>query len=85
MGDKRGVVCLGVLTLTERRDSLVLTVFISAVLSALLIIGGNEQNPGSVMEVETPCDSYVSGAAGIYIREFSVNCVNGGIAIVVET
>jgi len=35
------------------------------ILAVLLMIGGIDQNPGPVVEVETLRDSYVPGAAGI--------------------
>jgi hypothetical protein len=42
-----------------------LTVLSSVVLAILLIIGGIEQNPGPVVEVENTVRLYVLGAEGI--------------------
>ena len=46
-------------------DCLGLAVLSSMILAVLLMIGGIDQNPGPVVEVETLRDSYVPGAAGI--------------------
>ena len=59
---------------------LVLTLLASMILAVLLMIGGIEQNPGPVLEVENT----VLGAAGISSWESNANCVDVGIVVVVE-
>jgi hypothetical protein len=79
------VACLGVVTLTERLvNCLGLTVLSYVVLAVLLIIGGVEQNPGPVVEVENTVRLLCTGCRRNLIRDSNANYVDGGIIIVVE-
>jgi hypothetical protein len=49
-----------------------------ATLAVLLIIGGVEKNPGSVVEAEKFCKFCVAGAAEISNRELNITRVDGG-------
>ena len=61
-------------------DCLGLTVLSFVVLAVLLIIGGVEQNPGPVLEVESTVRLLWTGCGRN--REYDVNCVDDGIIVV---
>jgi hypothetical protein len=49
-----------------------------------LMVGGIEQNPGHGVEGENIVQLFCTGCGRNLSRESSVNCVDGGIIIVVE-
>ena len=65
-------------------DCLELTVLSSMILALLLTIGGIEQNPGPVLEVENTVRLLCVCALGIWSQESNINYVNNGIIIVME-
>jgi len=65
-------------------DCLGLTVLSSMVLAVLLVIGGVEQNPGPVVEVENTVRLLCIGCGRNLKSGIHVNCVDGGIITVVE-
>ena len=65
-------------------DCLGLMVLSSMILAVLVMIGGNKQDTGPFVEVENTVKFLCTGAAGICSQESNMNCVNGGIIVVVE-
>jgi len=54
------------------------------VLAVLLVIGGVEQNPGAVVEVENTVRLLCTGCGRNLKSGINVNCVDDGIITVVE-